>query len=270
MERIIGPLLTRPDFSSGQWDGKRLAAANSLDSLAARMRLLEQAMQKPQTQTPPLRALAEEIVRQSEPEPGLRLGDLSVGDVFSFGLWRIRATERKKALKWQILEKGQEDVLVITKFLLCQKPFHSQNEGAAWETCSLRRWLNDEFYEQAFSSGEQANILPTNVPAESSEQKDTTDWVFLLSLEEARQCLPSDLSRACTTFDGKSSYWWLRTTWKKRAKRWEVCYVSKGGPLGAAYRTEADAPAIYVRPAMWLRAGTELDEDSVERKQVEV
>lgn len=95
--------------------------------------------------------------------------------------------------------------------------------GVNWSNCSLRTWLNGEFLNTAFTDAEQKRIQSSdlNTPDvlveafdESVEMLDryvlpgggdTTDKVFLLSMDECEKYLPQDAQRTA------ESGWWLRS-----------------------------------------------------------
>ena len=61
----------------------------------------------------------------------------------------------------------------------------------SWEYSSIRRWLNEDFYNTAFTAAEQRLILDSQIKNNCNyldmyENPDTTDRVFLLSLSEIR------------------------------------------------------------------------------------
>ena len=98
-----------------------------------------------------------------------------------------------------------------------------------WETCTLRSWLNDDFYNKAFDEDEQKLILTTNVSADKNPEYDTDpgkatkDKVFLLSASEALEYFSDDSQRICeptyyaasvgenATPNSAFCKWWLRT-----------------------------------------------------------
>ena len=54
-------------------------------------------------------------------------------------------------------------MLVISRYGLDCKPYNTEYEEITWETCSLRSWLNGEFYETAFIPEEKNVILPSSL-----------------------------------------------------------------------------------------------------------
>ncbi|MDR0248838.1 MAG: DUF6273 domain-containing protein [Oscillospiraceae bacterium] len=113
----------------------------------------------------------------------------SVGDIITFG-----------AYEWRVLTVENGRALIITDKIIDFRPYHSEWEDITWADCGLRAYLNGEFYE-SFSAADRARIVETlNVNKNNQwhyEQTlterpdyvpkggaDTTDKIFLLSLEE--------------------------------------------------------------------------------------
>ncbi|MBE5871538.1 MAG: hypothetical protein E7294_09815 [Lachnospiraceae bacterium] len=108
-------------------------------------------------------------------------GSDTVWDCVYFGNYKQSGNMEKKPVEWRVLSvSGNDAFLLADKALDCQK-FHAQRAGITWETCDLRKWLNDTddpdaFISQAFTEEEQRAIL---------KSKETGDKVYLLSVEEA-------------------------------------------------------------------------------------
>ena len=77
---------------------------------------------------------------------------LSVGDRVLFGHCGGRE------MRWQILDLNEGDALLIADRDVGALPYHSADETVAWRDCSLRRWLNTEFPDAAFSAEEMGMI----------------------------------------------------------------------------------------------------------------
>ena len=101
-----------------------------------------------------------------------------IGDIIPFGDYN-----------WLVLDVRDGKALVITERLVAQEPY-GQSGNTTWETSTLRRYLNDRFL-QKFTVEEQSRISetriqnPNNIWYGSNGGNDTTDKIFLLSLEEA-------------------------------------------------------------------------------------
>ena len=165
-----------------------------------------------------------------------KIKNINVGDTYTFGSYEQdnNTSNGKEEIEWQILEIQDNKILLISKYALdCQK-YNSENTDVTWETCTLRSWLNSTFLSNAFSESEKSMIADTKVTAEENSNystnpgNDTTDKIFLLSINEVNKYFTTDESRKCvpTAYaieqgafpddDEKSGgkgncMWWLRS-----------------------------------------------------------
>ena len=83
--------------------------------------------------------------------------------------------------------------LIISRYALDCRQYNESLSDVTWETCSLRKWLNNDFINTAFSSTEKSKI-----PTVTLENKDnpvnntpggnkTKDKIFCLSAEEMNE-----------------------------------------------------------------------------------
>ena len=158
-------------------------------------------------------------------------------------------------IEWLVLRSDGSKILLISKDALdCQK-YSGDATETTWETCSLRKWLNDTFINNAFSADEKKMILRVSVAADKNHTlslaagNDTIDKIFLLDSVEANLYFNSNNARACqeteycrakgTTNPGR---WWLRTPGS---------YVSSDGTVNYGGRS-VFASNNAVRPALWI------------------
>jgi hypothetical protein len=136
--------------------------------------------------------------------------NLEVGDPFSYGAYE------GKPLKWEVLEVNDENVLLLTKDCIAKRAYHSERLDITWEYCALRQWLNDDFYNDAFTNEQKERILktaiknPDNAKFGVSGGNDTEDRIFLLGLDEAEQYFSND-NECVATYQGNPTMWWLRS-----------------------------------------------------------
>lgn len=199
---------------------------------------------------------------------------LKVGDSYTFGAYEQDndTTNGKEEIEWRVLAKEEGRILVISEYALdCQK-YNTPYTDVTWETCSLRKWLNETFFKSAFSAEEQKMIPETRVTAyantiySTDPGDDTTDKVFLLSITEAKKYFSNNEDRKCVptayaieqgaytssryTKGGKATcWWWLRSpggdTRHAALVRNYDGYISDYGH----YVDHSDA---CVRPALWI------------------
>ena len=206
----------------------------------------------------------------------------SVGSTIIFGSYEQdnNTSNGKEEIEWIVLAKDSNKLLVISKYALDCQRYNTVNIDITWETCSLRKWLNEDFLNKAFSKNEQLIIQNTNISADYNPSystppgNNTIDKVFLLSVSEAYQYFNSDDARDCapTMFavsngmkDRKSTcWWWLRSPGQQANY---AAYISLGGiviDMGnqvdrSSSRNSIDGPLFddggAIRPALWIDLG---------------
>jgi len=175
---------------------------------------------------------------------------------------------------WRVLVVEDNKALLLTEKIVEQRGYHNTAKTPLmWEDCDLRAYLNGEFLER-FSSVEQAQIMetrianPVNLWWGTDGGNDTTDKVFLLSLEEAdryfgdsgdylNEISPDgkgwwmsneyDIKRVAM-YEDEAWWWWLRSPGKDSHI---PAYVDIDGALimtGSAVQYLLGG----VRPALWL------------------
>ena len=193
--------------------------------------------------------------------PLIPLAIANVGDIVYFGTYEQDndTSNGKEDIEWLILAKEDNKVLIISDKALDRKQYNTSQTNITWESCSLRKWLNDTFLNAAFSAEEQAFIQSTKV------SNATTDKVFLLSIDEADKYFSSNEARKCipTFYVEKNRYWmiyddytkddkfciWWWTRSPGKYQSYAVPITGDGGIYYDGYYVDFHA---FVRPAMWI------------------
>ena len=202
-------------------------------------------------------------------EPENRSKRVSKGDSITFGKYVQKVNGSPEPIEWLVLDEKDGEALVISKYALDCQPYNESYKKVTWETCTLRKWLNETFFNTAFSREEQNRIITSTVTADKNPDsstppgKDTTDKVFLLSIKEAdkyfdsydsRKCTPTDYAIAQGTYTsgnftvgGKATcWWWLRSPGGSSSSAAYVNYVGSVINYGYLVNNRDDA----VRPAL--------------------
>ncbi len=93
-------------------------------------------------------------------------------------------------IKWRVLRVNGSTMFVVADKGLDCKDYNEEYTSVTWETCTLRNWLNNDFYGTAFSSSEQGAIISQTVVNEDNPYynteggNNTWDKVYLLSISE--------------------------------------------------------------------------------------
>ncbi|MBR4749141.1 MAG: hypothetical protein IK083_06195 [Abditibacteriota bacterium] len=153
------------------------------------------------------------------------------GSVVQFGTYQQKTdsdTYGPEPIEWIVLAIKANKALLLSRYALEYRQYNSEKEAVTWEDCSMRDWLNDEFYNTAFNETEKKyislsySVTPGNAKYKTYGGKPVQDQVFLLSFEEAKQYLPTPANRLCkpTEYAAKRNVdinqrgtcpWWLRT-----------------------------------------------------------
>ena len=147
---------------------------------------------KPETTSPMESAAKYEIVQCADGRERIKLGEYPAGS----------------PITWLVLEKSDEELLLLSEFALDAKPFFDFFYGTQrtneWQDSTLRAWLNKEFYMEAFNDTERGLILEeTNVTyrmtadGEVEKTPSTTDKVSLLGMGEVKEYFPRERDRIC-------------------------------------------------------------------------
>ena len=221
---------------------------------------------------------AESKIKSCDNEMAARDAKFAVGNYITFGTYpQTIAGNDKTPIEWLVLARDGNKTLLISRYALDAKPYDTSYYSVEWAKCLLRTWLNDTFYNKAFSSAEQAAILTTRVDNgenqgywSTSGGNNTQDKVFLLSYAEANKYFgvtynnsSNTKSRVAPTAyaiaqgaktsssnktadDIYAGWWWLRSP---AGGLINAEYVTTDGSL---YWEFVGSESVSVRPALWV------------------
>jgi len=200
----------------------------------------------------------------------------AVGDIIEFGDY-----------SWVVLDVQDNYALIITEHAYILRGggyWHNIWGPVTWEVSSIRRYLNDDFYNR-FSEADRLRIRETYVVNndnpwngtdlwyDSFGGENTTDKIFFLSVQEIVQYFGDsssqmddrpdgigplrfinwisdeyDDARIGRDEEGTNLSWWLRTP---GANQRLVTFIDPNGVI-AMYGTSSPQTPFGARPAMWL------------------
>ena len=192
----------------------------------------------------------------------------TVGSYYMLGTYEQdnNVNNGKEKIEWLVLAKEGSKILVISKYALDCIPYNTSKSNITWETSSVRKWLNGEFFTSAFSETEKTKVLTVSVSADSNTKyktdtgNSTQDKVFLLSIAEVDKYFTSSLARRCqpTTYASKKGVylnssigcciWWLRSPGESSSKASGV-FTYGDINLTGYYVNDHECS---IRPAMWI------------------
>ena len=199
------------------------------------------------------------------------LGSVSVGDHFTFGSYPQGTNGEEQPIEWRVLAVESGKVLVISEKLIDCVFYNETYTDVTWETCTLRKWMNNDFISKAFSSSQKAQIVtvtnqnPNNPEYGTKGGNATQDKIFALSIDEAEKYFGSNDDRmagpteyalkngASTFYDLSLStevmgWWWLRSP------GFDSTYAANVDNDGSIDQDGSDSfdIRVAVRPAFWL------------------
>ena len=210
------------------------------------------------------------------------------GEIIIFGAYPQTADGTDVTpIKWRVLQNSGSELFLLSEYILDCKRYHGKTVDIkwrdcvdiTWHDCDLRQWLNDEFYNTAFTATEKEFIKTTYCTDKVEGSPDTEDKVFLLSVNEIMDVSNKhgkDLRRAVGTDFAKTkkpdgcslyvydktnkdnyiirsgeevgcSWWWLRTQGNKPTRAFFVgtsCSIRSYANVSAA--RDGVRPAIKI------------------------
>ena len=187
-----------------------------------------------------------------------------------------------ESIEWVVLACDEEKALLWSEYCIdAQKYNNALLEEVTWETCSFRKWLNTDFFNETFNSAEQMHIIKQKL--ENVDCGDTEDKVFVLSAKELVQYFPNEEERIAFpteyavlqgifvnsgSFEEKLSgitNYWIRGNHSKHASS-DAEYISSKGEI--KYNQDTNNATMGVRPAIWysyeeIASASGTDETSV-------
>ena len=193
---------------------------------------------------------------------------MKVNDIIKLGNYpQTKYSDELSPIEWRVLSVEDGKALVISEKILDMVRFNEKYQEITWEGSILRKWLNDDFYNKAFSDEEKSHILQSHIHTEDSKKwgtkggADTEDMLFALSVEELDKYFPDVASRKAAA-TGKAledgvyvysetgySVWWLRSP---GYVQYAACRVNTGGTVSDMIYDDVRAHR-GARPVMWIK-----------------
>ena len=243
-----------------------------------------------ESSTPPLRQEEKQpqnlpnrptSTNQSASKPTKPKIEVTVGEKVFFGQYPQGANGKVEPLVWRVLAVENGRALLITDKLIDAIPYNKEITKITWETCTLRKWMNNDFISKAFSSSQQAQIAtvsnqnPNNPLWGTQGGNATQDRIFALSVNEANKYFRDDDDRMAAVTEyakkhgayirnnktakkigcknslptgEKTGWWWLRSPGVDSNI---AALVDDDGYINQCGYS-VDIYDVAVRPALWL------------------
>lgn len=84
------------------------------------------------------------------------IADADIGCTVEFGSYCF------EPVKWYVVGKEGNELTLLAANIIEEKAFDDEARNVTWAQCSLRKWLNDEFRNTAFSESEKNMLVKVN------------------------------------------------------------------------------------------------------------
>ncbi len=194
-----------------------------------------------------------------------------VGEYVKFGSYPQNNGSSREPIEWLVLEVSGNEAFLVSRYGLDCKLYNEEDTDITWEDCDLRKWLNHDFLNGAFTEEEQQRIKLSEVANDDNPKygtsggNNTQDRVFCLSLAEVKRYFKNDRERRCrptvlakvhgACSDDGYCMWWLRSPGNDQDR---ASYVDTHSYVYTDDDIRSDGNyvvAVYnaVRPALWLK-----------------
>ena len=264
-----GPIFNSRGEVVGVMQGGITDGLNSLDMIIKVSHVLEMDRSNPFKLEPP-------PPDEEKYSHASSLKDAEVGQLVSFGHYEQDddPSTTNEDILWLVLEKNGSELKLMSLYCLDLIPFMMNGDPVRWESSYAREFLNNDFFNRAFSAADQAMIKTVAVkndpnPIHGTDSgTDTMDKVYLFSLEEAMEFY--GISEAVETFyDGvyaqatqhtinkgawleipgsTNCWWWLRSSGGSDQNATEIGSMGYLSFNGSNAQTEQRAirPIIHI------------------------
>jgi serine/threonine protein kinase/flagellar biosynthesis GTPase FlhF len=196
---------------------------------------------------------------------------LQKGMVIPFGSYPQDKNGFRAPIKWLVLDVVDNKALLISRYGLDCRLYNQADDGnLTWENSDLRKWLNADFIETAFTKEETRRIkLLEHTNDDNPEYgtrggNNTQDRVFCLSIAEAKKYFSCNEDRKCEStpyaqtkgvhVSNNCCNWWLRSPGGNQGKRINFIFGGMNYPdCCFAVDVFPDGGIPLCGHAVWLR-----------------
>ena len=143
-------------------------------------------------------------------------------------------------IEWIVLDVKEDYYVIISKYALDTIGYYNLEwkhnlDMLIWENSFLRKWLNEEFYQTAFSDTERNKIVEKRIiTTENLNESSYKNFVHILSLEEVEKYFPAMEQRkvkptAYAISKGARTGWTSET--KEYTSWWILPYIEMMGTM---------------------------------------
>lgn len=200
----------------------------------------------------------------------------SAGSHLYFGEYETdgNTSNGKERISWKVLDAQDDKLLLISDKILSVRCYDPSSKDMTWEESELRKWLNTDFMDSAFSNVEQQRIIPVvNTNPDNDDGRiggyDTVDSIFILNVKEAENYFSSNTNRKAELSGAAKNKnngwdvdgWWLRTP---GFVEYFAAVVGNDGIIDKDGCDNNESSRYGVRPVLWISISGDVENNTSE------
>lgn len=191
---------------------------------------------------------------------------VGIGQTIAFGKYEQdnNTTNGAEDLVWYVLYKEQDKVLLLSKYLVEKMAFdetlklpNTETKPFTYENSTIRKFVNETFYNAAFSEAEKKAIIPLTIAendAQGVEIAKSENKVFIPTYEMIEKYVTKSTMKTAettkhvnpnATYSTRKMTWWTSSINQTGT---ESVVISNSGVVSKA----ALSGVLGVRPAIWV------------------
>lgn len=160
-------------------------------------------------------------------------------------------------IEWYVISKENNTAYLYSVYCLDCQPYNNDtysSDSVSWSNCSLRNWLNDDFYNAAFNDEEKQYLYRTAVAGDRSNDIDESTAAYvqlpnsvnislILGVSNEKSIGEfTEYAKSKAGFNENEGYWTADTA-EEPGAGYGTIIDSNGKILGSSYYWRSSSPA---------------------------
>jgi hypothetical protein len=180
------------------------------------------------------------------------LASRQVGDVIEFGTYsHTKKGKDKTPIEWIVLDNNGEDITLVSKYILDSVPYNAKKGDITWDKCTLRQWLNNDFYNNAFDQSQKSMILNTELSGNGKASGDKVDTLVGTEKFSDGKQIEAPTKQEVDAPITQDNVWLLNTNEAKMYFDKTVDRVTKGTEFACGKKSYTGKLDVYKDHSWW-------------------
>lgn len=145
-------------------------------------------------------------------------------------------SDGNEGLEWYVISKSDTQVVLLSRYAIALMPYSEDGTAVPYAQSSVRKFVNETFYNEAFTEEEKAYIVPTKI---NDGTNDIEDHAVILTKEMFEQLVSNSstmkaakatqAAKPNSTYSSRSTFYWTSSITGERV----VCIGTNGNVYDA-------------------------------------